>query len=384
VAKQPPKNHPEWREAWAENRPADLRHGNPFIRILKKILRKPGDLFLATRLEQQRNFNLFLLDTFAGEEMQKQIETLARDTARLHEDIVRLQEHVQKSHGSLQSEVEKLRDGVVPALKEETEAVLGGIDAKAEWALARTRRFMSMAQEKALEKITPEAAADLDYAAFEDRFRGSVEAIEKDLAFYLDRIGEHYPVWDLGCGRGEFLRLLSREAIPSQGIEKNESFARSLKEEGLPVIHGDLFEVLSRAEPQSIGCVTLFHVLEHLPPGQASVLLNLIHTRLKPGGLLIVEVPNTGCLTGLFNFFKDPGHIHPWQQETLSHALNEAGFTGITILPRHPVPDSVRFHIPDNAPPALLDAFKRLNELVYGAQDIAAIGECAPGSTDPV
>ncbi|HEU5458959.1 MAG TPA: DUF4214 domain-containing protein, partial [Pyrinomonadaceae bacterium] len=81
------------------------------------------------------------------------------------------------------------------------------------------------------------------YAAFEDQFRGSAEEVEERLKFYLPFLKELNPdgkILDLGSGRGDWLKLLSKEGFKPSGVEVNEVFAEDSRKQGFEVIHGDM------------------------------------------------------------------------------------------------------------------------------------------------
>jgi len=70
--------------------------------------------------------------------------------------------------------------------------------------------------------------------------------------------------------------------------------------------------------------ITLFHVLEHLPYPLAA--LEKFRGWLRPGGLLIIEVPNTNCRqqnpAGRFH----PAHVIGFTSESLGYAVREGGW----------------------------------------------------------
>jgi len=96
-------------------------------------------------------------------------------------------------------------------------------------------------------------------------------------------------VLDFGCGNGELLQLLSlsHEVF---GIEP-DSGVRKLEQQG--TLSGQIFDSLDTAirARVSVDLVTLFHVVEHLY--NPSEELAGIRKLLNPGGLLVVETPNS-------------------------------------------------------------------------------------------
>jgi SAM-dependent methyltransferase len=213
------------------------------------------------------------------------------------------------------------------------------------------------------------------YLAFEDRFRGSRQDIKERMRFYLPllqnlKLGTRdLPLLDLGCGRGEWIELLSESGIEARGVDTNAVLVAACKEVGLNVVREDALEHLSRLPDSSVGAVTGFHLIEHLP---LDILVNLIDQTvrvLKPGGVTIFETPNPqNVLVGSHNFYIDPTHRNPIPCLTAQFLLEARGLCNVEVFQLHPYPES--FHIRDND--SVLA--QRFNEYFYGAQDYAVMG----------
>lgn len=88
-----------------------------------------------------------------------------------------------------------------------------------------------------------------------------------------------------------------------------------------------------RARPARFERVFLFHVLEHVLPEATSELLSSIHAALRPGGRVVVEVPNmANLLTGGYLRYADPTHETGYTEFSLQHRLESAGFTEVTCF----------------------------------------------------
>ncbi len=346
--------------------PTSHRRLGGFIVLLKKLLRPLGDLATASRRETQRQFNLLVLRT-----LEAQATRLTSLERRLQEDLGALRAAVdehrradQEAFDGLQREVLALRDEKVPALLEGQKLGLEAVDIKAEWALARLLQMRAL-----LEKGVPlapaearEAARSLHYAQFEDVFRGTPDAVRKGQEPYLELLADRRPVLDLGCGRGEFLELLTSKGIPALGVERDPALTASLQARALSFVQADLFEFLQKAgEPY--GAVTAFHFIEHFTAAEARDLLRLAFDRLKPGGMLLLETPNPSSLAAFLNWHKDPDHRTPWHPETLKFYLEQAGLKSVEVRFLHPFPPRPELHLPQAA-----------EELLFGFQDYAVWG----------
>jgi SAM-dependent methyltransferase len=136
------------------------------------------------------------------------------------------------------------------------------------------------------------------------------------------------PVLDVGCGGGLFLGVLQERGAQVVGLDNSEEAARGAWEQNhVTVLLGDLLQ--PPMAKGSCGVVTMFHVLEHLPdPGG---FLRATRELLKPGGRLIVQVPNLDCwqyrlLGRSWNGVDVPRHLTDFRSEDLEKLLGQCGF----------------------------------------------------------
>lgn len=205
------------------------------------------------------------------------------------------------------------------------------------------------------------------YALFEERFRGSPAAIAEAQRFYLDFLKDlPGPVLDVGCGRGEFLRLLGSAGIRAGGIESNPITAAACRAAGLDVEEGDALELLAARPSGALGAVTAFQVVEHWPPEEIFRFLQEARRVLAPGSVLVAETINPDSIWALRAFYLDPTHVRPVPAEALRFLAEAAGFTDLRVEFRSPLPASERLaETSENE--------KRLNAFLFGAQDYALI-----------
>jgi len=210
--------------------------------------------------------------------------------------------------------------------------------------------------------------------ALQDRFRGPAEDTSRKLEEWLQTIGVSGGrrgdlSLDIGCGRGEWLRMASAAGYTACGIDANPVAVDHCRNLGLCAQVADAFEYLSPKPDESLGLVTLFLVVEHLPPGYLLELLRLIGQKLRPGGLIAIETPNPASLLMAAHYFwNDPTHVRPLPEALLTFMLEYTGFTIVRRAGMNPFPAE------EHLPWAELDVVRRLDDLLYGARDYGVLG----------
>jgi O-antigen chain-terminating methyltransferase len=206
------------------------------------------------------------------------------------------------------------------------------------------------------------------YALFEERFRGSPAEVAKGQRFYVDFLRDTPgPIVDVGCGRGEFLRLLKTEGIAASGIESNPISVEACRRAGLDVERGEALDLLTRRPPGRLGAVVCFQVIEHWTPEEIFRFLQEARRVLAPGGVVIAETINSDSISAMRAFYLDPTHFRPVPSETLRFFAEAAGFTDVRIEFRSPLPPSERLD-------ERSENERKLNALLFAPQDYALIG----------
>lgn len=233
-----------------------------------------------------------------------------------------------------------------------------------------------------LARAAADAAESSAYAAFENRFRRSDEALASRFAKHAGEFAITPPgsaILDLGCGRGEFLQALAKSGRKGRGVESNASAVAACQAKGLDVVRGDLIEFLKSVESGSVGGVFAAQVAEHLPPPVLQALLVEAHRVLVKGGLLILETVNPRSVTGLLEVFnRDLTHQKPLHPETLSFLASAAGFADVRVEMLSPVEPLSQLRridggsaVPANVVEVFNENVDRLNALLYGSLEYA-------------
>lgn len=213
------------------------------------------------------------------------------------------------------------------------------------------------------------------YVEFQDQFRGAKSDIRNRLNVYLpllqeNRLGtEEMPALDVGCGRGEWLELLRDQGMVARGIDQNSVMCELCQSNGLDVQAGTVPECLAKIPDASIGLLTGFHIIEHIPYSDVVQLIESAHRVLKPGGAVIFETPNPeNLLVGSRLFYLDPTHRNPIPPPLAQFLVEAGGFQRVSIVRLNALPTDVRLHEDGS------EVVNRFNDLLYGPQDFAVIG----------
>lgn len=134
---------------------------------------------------------------------------------------------------------------------------------------------------------------------------------------------------DIGCSWGDYLVRLRDLGWEVRGIEMDEQAARHVRDaHGIAVLAGRAEERLRDVADDSIDLVTMWHVLEHV--SDPALVLKEVRRVLKPGGMLLLEVPNVASawarLLGREWYpLEPPYHLYHFSPRTLRRMLGESG-----------------------------------------------------------
>ncbi len=346
------------------------------IRWLARIIGKLVLYFGRVITVPQRDFNNAILHaqriTLNGiRGMNRATDELVVRLDRRFEEVARLRQQLE----SLEDQVRR-QDQLVDYLK----ASLAMQERRLTLFLEEARRCLpeDTFSRNQLEELAQEQDHLLDslYVSFEDQFRGSRLEIKKRLTVYLDLVqkagagSDKRPLLDIGCGRGEWLELLQEQGLHVYGVDINDTLVDQCQEQGLEAVVGEGLAHLRGLADNSLGGITGFHIIEHIPMETQLALYGECLRVLVPGGMVIFETPNPqNLLVGACNFYADPTHKRPLYPETQRFFLEYRGFTRVALKYLHPHEPGTR--LPEDEAPELA---ARLNDLLSCARDYAVIG----------
>lgn len=332
-------------------------------RFMKRVIRKLMAPIMNAVIMEQNKFNASVTTS---------INLLTDNEMRIAE-FIRQQELRNQEINSLREEVLYLRREVEKLRKESVEERLETM---------RTRKRLHREVKLLEEQIETIKGADIyekiDYAHFENHFRGSVEATKNAQKAYLHYFEGKKNVVDLGCGRGEFLEVLKENNINAVGVDTYSAFVKECREKGLQVYNANAVDYIRELVPASIDGIFAAQLAEHLEAGKLVQLCNDAFEKLEDGGVLIFETPNPTCLSVFTNaFYIDPSHNKPVHPRTLEYVLKEAGFKDVEIIFTENSKIGYRLPLLNATGVANLSEFNDgincLSDLIFGSQDYAIV-----------
>jgi SAM-dependent methyltransferase len=218
-------------------------------------------------------------------------------------------------------------------------------------------------------------APDIDYVAFEDKFRGPSESVKEAQRDYVHLFTDTAcigRVVDIGCGRGEMLTLLIDAGLDAIGVDVDHDMLAVCAEKGLPAEYGTAVDWLRGQRDATLCGIYLGQVVEHLPTNDLVVLVKEAARAIAPGGVFVAETIDPRSLYAVANYFwGDLSHIRPVHPATLAFLLEQAGFASTEVLGRSLHPGtSLGDEVEDDRTRA---AIGELARTIYGTQDYAVV-----------
>jgi SAM-dependent methyltransferase len=179
----------------------------------------------------------------------------------------------------------------------------------------------------------------MDYAAQYAKFhpddpahRHGLRQLHERLLVPFLPVAKDAPILDVGCGRGyalEDLRALGYRNLAGLDTDASQvAFARGL---GLAVEQpGDTVAHL-RERPDAYAAILLMDVLEHVRRESQPDFLAAVARALRPGGRVVITVPNAASAIASFWLHNDTTHQTSFTSDGLSFLLEQAGLARVTV-----------------------------------------------------
>jgi O-antigen chain-terminating methyltransferase len=154
--------------------------------------------------------------------------------------------------------------------------------------------------------------------------------------------------------------------VRARGIDLGEESVALCRHKGLEAERADLFEYLAAQPDGEFDGMMSSQVVEHLATERLPDMVRLCASKMRRGGVLVVETPNPECLA-IFatHFYLDPTHTRPVPHQLMAFYMEEAGFGLIEVHWLSPAIGSM---------PEIAELPVSFRERFFGGLDYAIVG----------
>jgi 2-polyprenyl-3-methyl-5-hydroxy-6-metoxy-1,4-benzoquinol methylase len=145
------------------------------------------------------------------------------------------------------------------------------------------------------------------------------------------------PVVDIGCGRGELVRLLQADGFDAEGIDISPEQAALARAAGVTRVRQGDFRAILAAQPAHYAAITATDLLEHLTKPEVLQTFDDVAAALAPGGVLVGRVPN--AVSPLGGHIRDGDFTHQtsFTARSIRQLAAAAGFDSVLVRSSPPV-----------------------------------------------
>lgn len=345
----------------------------PIFRFIKRIIVRLLGWYINPIVENQRDFNAYATRTL--NEIKRYLDHLQinediigtivnRDLALFRANIIFMNKYLEKRMGQFESEIARIRREGAP----ESELVSGDG--------SRGKK---------------ELADSIDVLALCMRLQGSPRAQKERQKAYLNYFKGCKDVVHVGCGRGEFLQLLSSQGIRATGSETNQTLVEYCSDCELDVVLSDPIDFLDSLEDSSLDGILLSKFAGRKSPAQLVRMLEICKRKLKTGSPLVIETPNPFSVFAIASYaIEESEFLHPLHPETLKLICTTYGFKEPQVVFLNPLPPEENLEELDlKTTGAFLDPreielfntvnenFSKINRLLFSHADYALVAKRA-------
>jgi 2-polyprenyl-3-methyl-5-hydroxy-6-metoxy-1,4-benzoquinol methylase len=140
------------------------------------------------------------------------------------------------------------------------------------------------------------------------------------------------PVVDLGCGRGELVRLLQADGFEAEGIDISPEQVALARATGVDRVRQGDFRAILAGHRAHYAAITATDLLEHLTKPEVLQTFDDVAAALAPGGVFVGRVPNAVSPLGGHIRNGDFTHQTSFTARSIRQLAAAAGFD--TVLAR--------------------------------------------------
>ncbi|SMF70533.1 class I SAM-dependent methyltransferase [Pseudobacteriovorax antillogorgiicola] len=147
------------------------------------------------------------------------------------------------------------------------------------------------------------------------------------------KLGKDANILEIGPGKGELLNKLRGLGYSNlEAFDICASFRENLRSQGFKVYDGNnLLDLLEQLPDNYFDALIAVDVLEHIDRLELQEFLKSFSCKLKSGGVIMGQVPNSSGLFGHNTFIADYTHITPFNEIRLTSLFHGCGYKNILV-----------------------------------------------------
>lgn len=151
--------------------------------------------------------------------------------------------------------------------------------------------------------------------------------------------GKEIQILDLGCGIGGFIKVFLDAGYTNvEGVDVSEESVSMAHTYGLfQVKQGDIFAELNLRKENSYDVILFLDVIEHFKRKEILSLMKSAFEKLRPGGRVILHVPNAEGVFGSKIRYSDITHEMAFTANSLTQITRFAGFSEFSCFEDKPI-----------------------------------------------
>jgi predicted TPR repeat methyltransferase len=162
------------------------------------------------------------------------------------------------------------------------------------------------------------------------------QALAHNLTRHLRTVPSNEKVLDIGSGQGELLELCRNLGIRAEGVDISRELTEACNERELKVTLIDDLKSFIEGGRNAWWLVTMIDVMEHFTKDEAFEILSLVYKCvLRPGGKIILQVPNMQSPFAALNLYCDLTHEWGYTEASLAQLLRSVGFRKVGLYPQN-------------------------------------------------
>jgi 2-polyprenyl-3-methyl-5-hydroxy-6-metoxy-1,4-benzoquinol methylase len=145
------------------------------------------------------------------------------------------------------------------------------------------------------------------------------------------------PVVDIGCGRGDLVRLLRADGYDAEGIDISPEQTTLARGAGITGVRQGDFRAILAAHPTHYAAITATDLLEHFTKPEVLATFDEVASALMPGGVFVARVPNAVSPLGGHIRAGDFTHLTSFTARSIRQLAAAAGFGAVLARSSPPV-----------------------------------------------